>query len=355
MLLQKSFVKKVKKPRLQIIGVTLLAAILVIVISIQPVEAARFSYRSMYINSARASDTTFYTITLAYPTASPLGSLKIEFCDSPIPSIPCDIPTGLDVSGADLVTQSGSTAGFIITSQTQGELTLSRAPQVPGGGNTSYRFDNMINPSSEDQDFYARITSHSSVDGTGPIIDFGSVSATTTPEIGIYTQVPPIIVFCVGEQINDDECTDVVGNYAQLGELESTQTYYASSEILFRTNAQFGLTILVNGRTMTSGIKEIPALEVPTQSFIGVSQFGMNLTQNTNVGANPTGPGANAIINPLYQFTDNFLFNDGDVLVTTNEVTVTQKVTASYIINVSDEQAPGVYSTTVSYVCLASF
>lgn len=322
---------------------------------INTAEAARFSYRSMYINSARAGETTFYTVTLAYPSPAPVGSLRIQFCDNPIPSLPCNVPAGLDVSGANLTTQSGTTTGFTITSQTQNELILSRAPQVPGGDNTSYRFDNVVNPSSEDQDFYARITSHGSVDASGAIIDYGSVSATTTPEIGIYTQVPPVIIFCVGEQINDDECTDIEGNYRSFGELRPDQTYYAASEILFRTNAQYGLTILVNGTTMTSGIKTIPPLETPTQSFQGVSQFGMNLTQNSTIGANPTGPGANAILNPDYTVADTFLFRNNDIIVTTNEVTVTQKVTASYVVNVSAEQAPGVYSTTVSYVCLASF
>src|SRR5690606_26218868 len=129
----------------------------------------------------------------------------------PIPSLPCNAPAGLDVSSGTLTAQSGSTTGFGVGTQTQNLIVVSRAPQLPGAGNTSYRFDNMVNPDDGHQDFYVRITSHASIDGTGPIIDFGSVANTTTPEQAIYTQVPPVIIFCVAAQINDNECADTVG------------------------------------------------------------------------------------------------------------------------------------------------
>lgn len=323
----------------------------------QQAEAVRFVNRSMYINSARGGDITHYIISLAYPTASPVGSLRLEFCDNPIPSLPCDIPPGLDVSSGTLSEQSGTTIGFSVTTQTQNLIVLSRAPQLPGAGNSSYRFDNMVNPSGETQDFYVRMTSHASMDGTGPLIDYGSVSATTTQEVGLYTQVPPVLIFCVAGQINDNDCEDLDGNYVDLGDLSSGQTAYATSQIQARTNAQYGYSISVHGKSLTSGIKEIPAMDVPAQSFVGVGQFGMNLTTNTTppVGATPTGPGTNAILNPTYEVADTFLFSPGDVIVTSSSVTMTRKFTASYIVNVDADQPAGVYSTTVTYVCLAGF
>lgn len=323
----------------------------------QQAEAVRFVNRSMYINSARGGDTTHYIVSLAYPTASPLGSLRMEFCDNPIPSLPCDIPPGLDVSSGTLTDQSGTTVGFSVSTQTQNLIILSRAPQLPGAGNSSYRFDNMVNPTGETQDFYIRMTSHASMDGTGPIIDYGSVSATTTQEVGLYTQVPPVLIFCVAAQINDNNCEDLDGNYVDFGTLSPDQTVYASSEIQARTNAQYGYSISVHGKTMTSGIKEIPSLTVPTQSFPGVGQFGMNLAVNTTpaVGATPTGPGTNAVVNPVYETPDFFLFIPGDVIVTSSAVTMTRKFTANYIVNVPEDQPAGVYSTTVTYVCLAGF
>jgi hypothetical protein len=343
--------------RLAVIGVVLLFCAAIFFALVQQTDAQRFSYRGMYINSARGGDTTYYIITLAYPTPNPLGSLRMEFCDNPIPSLPCNVPAGLDVSSGTLSAQSGSNAGFTVSSQTQNEIILSRAPQMPAGGNTSYRFDNMVNPAGDTQDFYVRITSHGSTDGTGPIIDYGSVTATTTPEIGIYTQVPPILIFCVGAQINDDECVDVEGNYVDFGELDPGQTFYITSQMQARTNAQYGYSISVVGRTMTSGVKVIPGLSVPTQSFPGVSQFGFNLTENTQptFGSDPVGAGTNANVNPGYQVPNHFVFNSGDTLVTSSEVTRMRKFTSSYIVNVSEEQPPGVYSTTLTYICIAGF
>lgn len=323
-----------------------------------PADAVRFQDRGMYINSARGGDTTFYVISLRYTTPASVGSLVMEFCDNPIPSLPCTTPPGLDVSGATLAAQTGET-GFSIDAGTHDTNTiiLTRTPAVTGVAQASYRFDNIVNPSDDHQDFYVRMTSHTSSDGTGPIIDYGSVTNTTTPEVGLFTQVPPILTFCVAEQINDDECTDTEGTSVDFGELEPTETYSATSEMQAYTNAPFGYSIAVYGTTMTSGIRAIPALEVPTESFQGVGQFGLNLAVNSspNIGAAPVGPGTNAVLNPIYDQPNKFLLNSGDVLVTSDNVTLTKKFTTAYILNVPADQAPGVYSTTITYVCTGNF
>ncbi len=322
----------------------------------QRAEAVRFQNRGMYINSARAGEITFYEISLQYTTSASVGSLRMEFCDNPIPSLPCHVPPGLDVSNGVLAAQSGET-GFSIGEQTQNLIVLTRTPSVTGADHSSYRFDTMRNPDPDYQDFYVRLTSHASTDGSGPLIDYGSVAATTTPEIALITQVPPILIFCVAQQIHDDDCTDMEGNFVDFGELRSTQTYTASSEIQARTNAVFGYTISVTGTTMTSGIRSIPVIATPGESFQGVGQFGMNLADNTypDVGALPVGPGTNGNVVPPYDTPNKFLFNSGDVVATSNGVTRTRKYTASYIVNVPANQPPGVYSTTVTYICLAAF
>lgn len=323
---------------------------------VQPAQAARFTNRGMYINSARGGDTTFYTISLQYTTPNTVGSLRLEFCDNPIPSLPCNVPPGLNVSGGTLSAQSGET-GFSIVEQTQNLIVLGRTPAATGPSLSTYRFDNMHNPNGDHQDFYVRITSHSSNDASGPLIDYGSVTATTTPEISLITQVPPILIFCVAEQINDPDCTDLEGHFENFGELRPTQTYTASSEIQARTNAFFGYSIAVTGTTMTSGVRSIPANTTPTESFVGVGQFGINLAENTSpdVGAPPTGPGTNGNVVSPYDTPNRFLFNDGDIVASSNGVTRNRKYTASYIVNVPANQPPGVYSTTITYVCTGNF
>lgn len=319
-------------------------------------EALRFQERSMLIGSSQAGDTTFYQISFIYPTTNVVGSLRLEFCDNPIPTLPCNVPPGLDITNATLAAQSGET-GFTITQQTSSVIVLSRSPSATGLTASSYRFDNMINPSAETQDFYVRMTDYASTDATGSFIDFGSVTARMTVPIEIYAQIPPILVFCVAGSINDDDCQDTTGNFADFGELSSTQTRSTSSQILARTNAQYGYNITVAGRTMTSGVHEIPGLSTPLESFPGLGQFGMNLTANSQpaVGADPIGPGTSATIHADYTQANKFLLRDGDTIITSTGVTPTRKFTASYIVNVPASQAPGLYTTTISYSALAGF
>lgn len=353
--------KRLSRPKIRRTGIFAIATVVVFGVAwgiTQRADAVRFQNRGMYINSARGGDETYYIISLQYTTPDTVGSLRLEFCDNPIPSMACNVPVGLDVSNATLAAQSGET-GFAIDAgqHTQNLIVLTRTPSMTGNALSSYRFDNMRNPDGTHQDFYVRMTSHSSTDGSGPLIDYGSVTATTTPEIELTTQVPPILIFCVAQQINDDECTDMQGNFVDFGELSPDQTYTTSSEIFARTNAFHGYSIAVTGTTMTSGWKSIPAITTPTESFQGVGQFGINLADNSSpdIGAVPTGPGTNGNVIAPYDTPNKFLFNSGDIVATSDGVTRSRKYTASYVVNVPVDQQPGVYSTTITYVCTAGF
>lgn len=345
----------------------ILAAVIVVCLSAglaalyHRADAARFSTRGLYINSAKAGDTTWYELTLAYTTPSPVGSLRLEFCDNPIPDFPCEVPPGLNVSGAALGAQTGQT-GFALSYQDDNLLVLSRTPSVTSGGLSTYRFDNMVNPSGDDQDFYIRITSHASTDATGPYIDFGSVSNTTVRGTDIYTQVPPILTFCVGKTVSLD-CELVDDNLVDFGELQpGEETYVTTSEMAARTNGRYGYNIYVTGTSFTSGIRQIPALTVPTESFVGVGQFGFNLVMNSdptgigaNVGADPAGPATNVTLNGDYVISDHYVFRDGDLLASSNYVTPPKKYTSTYVLNIPEDQPAGHYSTTITYICLAGF
>jgi len=324
-------------------------------------DATRFRTRGLYINSSEAGATTWYELTLEYTTPGSVGSLRMEFCDNPIPSFACVVPPGLDVSGGLLSAQTGQT-GFSVSYQDTNLMILSRVPIMTGSGLSTYRFEGMVNPSDEDKEFYIRLTSHTTTDGTGPEIDFGSVSATTVRGTDIYTQVPPILTFCVGKTVSID-CETVDENLVDFGNLSPGQeTYATTSEMAARTNGRYGYNIYVTGTSFTSGIRQVPALATPTQSFVGVGQFGFNLTENSDptgisasMGAEPIGPATNITLNGDYMMTDHYLFNSGDLLVSSDYVTRPKKYTSTYILNLPSDQPAGHYSTTITYVCLAGF
>lgn len=318
--------------------------------------AADLTERSLHITNADPGVATRHTFTFSYATTgATVGSVVFDYCTSPLPMLTCDTPSGLDASGVALVGQAGET-GFTIFDAQQGRIVLSRSPaSLPVQNPSSYIFSNVINPTGAPDTFYARITTFASSDGTGVPIDFGAVVNSTTQGVGVSTEVPPILNFCVGVSIPGD-CSTAEGNLIDLGDLSSKLTSTGTSQMMVGTNADFGVSIAVHGTTMTSGNNTITALSSSTPSAPGNSQFGLNLRANTSpvVGQDPSGIGA---VSPVgdYAIPNRFAFASGDTVAAHPDVTDIRKFTASYIVNVSPNQTPGVYTATLTYICTASF
>jgi hypothetical protein len=93
----------------------------------------------------------------------------------------------------------------------------------------------------------------------------------------------------------------------------------------------------------------------PGASVPGASQFGLNLVGNStpNVGQNRTG-GGTAVPTSGYGDPNKFKFENGIIAATANSTNF-NVFTVSYIVNVSNNQKPGIYSTTVTYIATAAF
>src|SRR5690606_21712791 len=130
----------------------------------------------------------------------------------------------------------------------------------------------------------------------------------------------------------------------------------ATSQFVLATNAGSGLTVTIPGTTLTSGNNTIQALSPNGVSSPGSSQFGVNLRANNSpsAGAEPNGPGT-ATVRPAYNTPNVFRFVNNESLVSTNTTSDNRKFTITYMANVSGNQAPGVYATTMSFICLANF
>lgn len=320
-------------------------------------DAVRFAERGLYINTSEAGATTWYELTLDFTTTADVGSVRMEFCDNPIPSFPCVPPTGLNLTGATLGAQTGPEP-FEAIDITGNIIVMSRTPSQAGpGGASTYRFNSIVNPTTE-ENFYIRLTSHADEDALGPLIDYGSVANAIVPGTDIYTQVPPILIFCVAKTVSID-CVDTTESLVDFGDLQpGVETYATTSEMAARTNGRYGYNIYVTGTSFTSGIRQVPPLTVPTESFVGVGQFGLNLATNTNpqsLGADPVGPATNITVNADYSTPDRYVFNDNDILVSSDYVTAPKKYTSTYILNMPEDQPAGHYSTTLTYVCIAGF
>lgn len=309
------------------------------------------------MESTTPGATTSHTISLRHVTPAAIGSIDMLYCIDPIPHHPCVTPPGLDVSGAVLSEQTGE-AGFSIATQSTNHIVLTRPPSMIMSGDTStYKFDNIVNPTDTEQSFSIRLRSHTSTDATGPQVDWGSVKGQVTRSIVIETQVPPMLIFCMAEVVYDN-CKGTNNNYyTDMGELRPDSTLTAQSQMAVGTNATNGFVITANGIPPSAGTNVIDPLPTPTESTPGINQFGINLVANSApaVGSDPEGTWANAVPTYNYSQPDHYMYVPGDIVAQASDVSLMKKFTVSYILNSSPDLRAGVYTTTITFIASGRF
>ncbi|HUD07862.1 MAG TPA: hypothetical protein VMQ52_02180 [Candidatus Saccharimonadales bacterium] len=317
------------------------------------VRAAALNFRSLEISSPVPSAVNDYAFTFTLPDNTNVGSISFLFCTMPLVIEPCDSPAGLDASNGVLAEQSGET-GFVIYQQDSNMILLERPPAPGHSEQVQYIFSNMANPSNPVQTFFVRISTFPTFDGTGPYTDYGAVASATSTGVSINTVVPPILDFCAGLTIPGN-CSTASGYFIQFGDFSSLKTSAATSMMEVGTNANSGVVITVNGTTMTSGSYVIKNLASQTANTIGTSQFGLNLRANTNpvIGNDPAG--GSTMLATAYDVSNEYQFNSGDLVAYSPGPTNLAKLTVSYIVNISSSQTVGIYDTTLTYICTASF
>lgn len=334
-----------------------LSLFLAVFIFVVPASAAmRFQERGLYMSSTEPGATTSYTISFRYMSPQAVGSVDMLFCVDPIPYNPCVTPPGLDVSNAVLSSQSGET-GFSVLSSSANHIVLTRPPSVILAGGSSYVLDNIVNPTDINQSFSIRLKSHATTDATGPQIDFGSVKGQVATGIGLETQVPPMLIFCVAEEVDEGCVNTNENNYTDMGELDSKSTLLAQSQMAVGTNASGGFAITANGTPMSAGTNVIDSPLTPTASVQGNNQFGLNLVANSEpaVGNDPEGTWANAVPSVDYSIPNRYKYVSGDVVAYSPNVSLMKKFTVSYIVNSRPDLRAGVYTTTITYIASGRF
>jgi hypothetical protein len=120
---------------------------------------------------------------------------------------------------------------------------------------------------------------------------------------------------------------------------------------------------------MTSGSNTITGMAASTAGVRGTSQFGLNLKANTvttstpatgiEVAPVPNGTNYRGQAATGYDSVDTFKFFTGDAVANSYNVspggTDAQIFTATYIVNVPGSQPAGTYTTTLTYICTATY
>jgi hypothetical protein len=315
--------------------------------------ATTLQSRSITIGSSAGGANTSHLFSFNFPViVNNVGSIAFEYCDDPIEEIACVTPPGLDVSGANFTSQTGET-GFSLVSATANKIILGRPPADVGTQLNSYNFTNMVNPSNVGP-FFVRISAYNSGDGTGPNVSFSSVAASIDTGININAEVPPILYFCSAVSIPTD-CSDATGVFIEFGDLLTSATSSGTSQFMVGTNAPNGYSVTANGVTMTSGTDQITPVSPPSFSLAGFNQFGLNLRANLSPPVGADMVGGSGSVTPNYGIPNQFHYLDGDIVAGAAGPTELALFTVSYIVNVNTAQPPGVYNTTITYVCTAGF
>jgi hypothetical protein len=312
-----------------------------------------------------------YNFTL--PTSGSVGSIQFTYCTTA--SGTCTLPTGLVTTSATMGTQTGA-AGFTLNNTTNGAPYITRtAASITGPLAVSYQLLSVTNPTTTNQTFYVRIATYAAINATGSPIDTGTVAASTATQIVLTGTMPESLIFCTGAVISNNvagipDCSTATSGAITFNQLFSpADTATATSQMAASTNAVSGYSITVAGTTLTSGSNTIPALASPTAGVHSVSQFGMNLKTNTTATSTPSigaevAPTANGTTlrgqaATGYDTVDLFKFVTGNSVANSANggagPTNAQTYTASYIVNVAGGQPAGVYTTTLTYVCTATF
>ncbi len=313
--------------------------------------------RSIAIANNAPSITTNYSVSLTTVANETLGSVEIQFCsNNPIIYLNCTPPNGFSDTNSQLVSQYG-VSGFSVDTNlsNQNTIILTRNPSIINATTIGFSFANIVNPSSSGE-FFGRLQTFATSDTSGLPTDTGGVAMDIQNPYSITVTVPPYLLFCVGVSIPNLDCSQSQGNIINFGDLSPNYTAKAQSQLLVATNAQYGYAIQVAGNTMTSGNNILPSLTAGSIAAPGTSQFGFNLVANNspNVGSNPSGPGSGWATNG-YSQPNIFKFVNGDVIAESSNVSSYREYTVSYILNMSKNQPPGVYSTTLSFIGMAYF
>ncbi len=367
--------------RLKIAGIcaVLMASTVMTFYPAQKAYAAQITTRTLTLQ-AGASDggskpggVVNHLYNFSVPSNTSVGSIQFTYCTTA--SGTCILPTGLVTTSATMGTQTGAT-GFTLNVATNGSPYVTRsAATIAGPLAVSYQLLSVTNPTTTNTTFYVRISTYLATNATGGSIDTGTVAASTATQIVLSGTMPESLIFCTGAIISNNvagipDCSTATSGVISFNQLFSpADTATATSQMAASTNAISGYSITVAGPTLTSGSNTIPALATPTAGVRSISQFGMNLKANTTatstvaIGAEvaPTANGTTLKGQGAagYITVDSFKFVTGDSVANSANSgagpTNAQTYTASYIVNVSGGQPAGVYTTTLTYVCTATF
>ncbi len=348
-------------------------AVLLAVASILPVpaQAQQITSRKVTLGSSQPSTSTSHNFTFTAPQSTTIQSIEFLYCDTP--SGACTpgaagsngVPAGINTNTAALngaPANLGSAGTWSVAgAPSQGRVRISAtgAAGSPSAGST-VNFNTITNPSivsGQGKTFYVRIATFSDAAWSTPI-DSGVVAGAVTNQIQVTASVDETLNFCAFQA--GATCGAGTGATVALGTLSSSVATGATSKLVAGTNASTGYVISYLGATLTGPTTIAATGLTGAQSSTGTAQFGINLVSNAGTpgpaqGSNPSGGSGSASANYGTGNTYSFVPSTLTQVASAGGASADTVYTVSYLANIPSNQQAGSYSTTLTYVCTATF
>ena len=355
-----------------------------------------------------------YTFTLpstASSTPNTAQSIVFKYCTTADIDAggTCTTPHGLSTTGAGVTLGSAATgdaSGATLVNTTNGSPLVNLPAAITPSGSTvsTVQLAGVTNPDGTDCPttpngctFYVNIELWSGTGGTGTELVNNTVAAAVNAQITLTGTMPESLIFCTGGAISKNgsgipDCTTATSGSITFNKLFSpTGTAFATSQMAASTNAGNGYTVTVSGAQLSSGSNHIPGVGATAKtaaSTVGTSVFGLNLVADTDAAAStpalspasanltPVSDGANywGIAHANFNTDSNYAFADsgptgGSLTLNTiaasdygaggptgiGKPTDGQIYTATYMVNAAANQPAGTYTTTLTYICTATY
>lgn len=146
------------------------------------------------------------------------------------------------------------------------------------------------------------------------------------------------------------------GNF---GTLTPTQAKTATATFSVINYTTYGYVVQIFGSTPTNSTYSIPAMSSLGGSIPGTEQFGINLVANTSptsFGANPdNGQFGFGSVAANYANSNQFYYQDGDVIAEATSDSGLTNYTISYLLNVASLTPGGTYSANQTLVVTGTY
>lgn len=175
-----------------------------------------------------------------------------------------------------------------------------------------------------------------------------TASANYQAQVGFNTSDTPILEVAVNGSVN-------------FGELEQNTTGTGTANVQVRTYLSSGYNMIIAGSAPKINSHTMATPNTPTPSTPGTEQFGINLVDNSSpdIGDNPEqvpdGSFSFGIPTANYNISNQFMYQNGAIVASSNTSSGQTNYTLSFIANMSKTTPAGVYTTDLSVVVVAAF